>query len=166
MAETNYSGTKIMRYALRAVKYFIYLCVLVAIMIGILIAVGYAEADINSLFKKGYESLLMIAVMFAALSAIYPLFGFMKKSVIIPGEYSEIRDTVVNTMNERGYDLESEEGENMTFRKRGSAARLLKMFEDRITLERDITGFRMEGLRKDVVRLGYAIENKARQENI
>ena len=105
-----------------------------------------------------------IAIVFALLSALYPSFGFMKKDVIVPGEYNEIRPIVIKAMEERGYSLESEEGENLTFRRNGGLSRLTRMLEDRITLTRDITGFQMEGLRKDVVRLVYAIESKARGE--
>ncbi|MBQ3881232.1 MAG: hypothetical protein IJL91_00635 [Bacteroidales bacterium] len=153
-----------MKYAIRAVKYFFYIVIIVAIMFGILMAVGYLDTDINSLFKNGYNSLWQIAIVFALLSALYPSFGFMKKDVIVPGEYNEIRPIVIKAMEERGYSLESEEGENLTFRRNGGLSRLTRMLEDRITLTRDITGFQMEGLRKDVVRLVYAIESKARGE--
>ncbi len=153
-----------MKYAIRAVKYFFYIVIIVAIMFGILMAVGYLDTDINSLFKNGYNSLWQIAIVFALLSALYPSFGFMKKDVIVPGEYNEIRPIVITAMEERGYSLESEEGENLTFRRNGGLSRLTRMLEDRITLTRDITGFQMEGLRKDVVRLVYAIESKARGE--
>lgn len=153
-----------MKYAIRAVKYFFYIVIIVAIMFGILMAVGYLDTDINSLFKNGYNSLWQIAIVFALLSALYPSFGFMKKDVIVPGEYNEIRPLVIKAMEERGYSLESEEGENLTFRRNGGLSRLTRMLEDRITLTRDITGFQMEGLRKDVVRLVYAIESKARGE--
>ena len=153
-----------MKYAIRAVKYFFYIVIIVAIMFGILMAVGYLDTDINSLFKNGYNSLWQIAIVFALLSAIYPSFGFMKKDVIVPGEYNEIRPIVIKAMEERGYSLESEEGENLTFRRKGGLSRVTRMLEDRITLTRDITGFQMEGIRKDVVRLVYAIESKARGE--
>ena len=153
-----------MKYAIRAVKYFFYIVIIVAIMFGILMAVGYLDTDINSLFKNGYNSLWQIAIVFALLSALYPSFGFMKKDVIVPGEYNEIRPIVIKAMEERGYSLESEEGENLTFRRNGGLSRLTRMLEDRITLTSDITGFQMEGLRKDVVRLVYAIESKARGE--
>ena len=153
-----------MKYAIRAVKYFFYIVIIVAIMFGILMAVGYLDTDINSLFKNGYNSLWQIAIVFALLSAIYPSFGFMKKDVIVPGEYNEIRPIVIKAMEERGYSLESEEGENLTFRRNGGLSRVTRMLEDRITLTRDITGFQMEGIRKDVVRLVYAIESKARGE--
>ena len=153
-----------MRYVIRAIKYFIYISLFIAIVMGVFMAVGYLETDINAVFKNGYKSLWQIAGIFALLSAVYPMFGYMKKSVIIPGEYSEIRPLAISAMEERGYVLEKEEGENLTFRRKDVLSRATRMLEDRITLSRDISGFEMEGLRKDVVRLAYAIENKGRSE--
>ena len=155
-----------MKYIIRAVKYFIYICLIVAIVIGILVAIGYLDADINLIFKDGYKSVGMIALVFALFSAVYPLFGYMKKMVITPGEYGEIRSAVIDAMTERGYELEKEEGENLTFKRRDFFSRMTRMFEDRITLTRDISGFSMEGLRKDVVRLSYAVESKVNGNNI
>jgi len=150
-----------MKYIIRAVKYFIYICLIVTIVMGLLVAIGYLEADINLIFKDGYRSVGMIALIFALFSTVYPLFGFMRKSIIVPGEYGEIRSSVIGAMEERGYILEKEESENLTFRRRDFFSRMTRMFEDRITLTRDISGFSMEGLRKDVVRLSYAVESKA-----
>ena len=57
-----------MRYVIRAVKYFFYFCILLAILIGILILVHATEANnVESLFKDGYDSLLKIAIMFGCI---------------------------------------------------------------------------------------------------
>ena len=152
-----------MKYIIRAVKYFIYFCVLLAIMLGILILAHATEANnIQDLFKDGYNSLLKIGVMFACIAAIYPIFGFQKKEAIIPGEYKEIRGGVIEFLESRGYKLESEQGEDLTFRYRSPVNRLFRMYEDRITLTRSISGFDVEGLRKDVVRLVHGLEQKMR----
>lgn len=152
-----------MKYIIRAVKYFFYFCILLALMLGILILTGTAEASsIDTLFKDGYNSLVKIAILFGGVSAIYPLFGFQKKDAVIPGEYKEIRGKVVEYMENHGYKLETEEGQNMTFRSRSVVNRIFRMFEDRITLTRTISGFDVEGLRRDVVRLAYGMEHAAR----
>ena len=67
-----------MKYAIRAVKYFVYIVCIVAIVIGALMALGIVESEIDKVFRNGYNSLWQIALMFAALSAFYPLFGYMK----------------------------------------------------------------------------------------
>lgn len=153
-----------MKYLVRALKYFLYFVLLLVVILAVLILLGLAESDPSTLFRNGYDSYWQIALMFAALAALYPMFGFMKKDVLAPGEYSEIRSGVIDTMASRGYELEKEEGENLTFRLRSRAARISRMWEDRITLTRGFSGFTMEGLRKDVVRLSYAIESKFRND--
>ena len=104
------------------------------------------------------KSVWQIAILFAVISLFYPLSGFMKKEVFIPGAYPDIRDGIIRCMESKGYVLETEEGENMTFRLRSKALRALKMFEDRITLTRTPTGFQAEGLRKIVIRIAGALE--------
>lgn len=156
-----------MKYIIRAVKYFFYFCILLAIMLGILVLIHATDAtSIEGLFKDGYNSLVKIAIMFGCVSAVYPIFGFQKKEAVVPGEYREIRSGVIEFMESRGYRLESEQGEDMTFRISSPVSRLFRMYEDRITLTRRISGFDVEGLRKDVVRLVYGLEQKMRTPEI
>lgn len=153
---------KVMKYAVRAVKYFFYFSILLAILMTVLVFAHVIDGNIETMFRDGYRSLLQIALMFAAVSAVYPVFGFVRKDTVIPGEYGEIRGKVINFMENRGYRLEKEEGENMTFRNRQFINRLSRMFEDRITFTRTLGGFNIEGLRKDTIRIIYGLENSLR----
>ena len=152
-----------MKYIVRAVKYFIWFILILAIMLCIMAMLGIVEANPEAMFRDGLKSVWQIAALFLVVSLIYPLSGFMKKDVVIPGEYPEIRDGVIKCMESKGYVLESEEGEDMKFRLRSKAARAFKMFEDRITLTRTSSGFEAEGLRKIVVRIAGALEYHFRE---
>lgn len=154
-----------MRYLIRAVKYFFYFLILLVVIMAVMVAIGAVEADINTMFRNGTQSLWQIAAMLVVFGAIYPFFGFTKKETIVPGEYSEIREGVIMYMLSRGYYLEKEEGENMFFRASGPLNRTFRMFEDRISMTRSFTGFTMEGLRKDVMRLSMGLEHKFRYED-
>ncbi|MBP5335135.1 MAG: hypothetical protein J6Y61_05025 [Bacteroidales bacterium] len=149
-----------MKYIVRALKYFVYISLIVTVILLILMALKLVSPDINVMFRNGWGSVLQIAIMFLAVSAIYPKFGYAKRGVRIPGSYSEIRDKVVSFMEERGYELETEEGENLTFRLRNRFNRAARTWEDRITLTRELAGFYMEGISKDVARLASAMEFK------
>ena len=149
-----------MKYVIRALKYFVYISVIVTIILAVLVAFRLVSPDINVMFRNGWGSVLQIAIMFLAVSAIYPKFGYTKRGVRIPGAYSEIRDGVVSFMEERGYCLEKEEGEDMTFRLRNKFYRATRTWEDRVTLTRELAGFYMEGITKDVNRLASALEFK------
>ncbi len=142
-----------MKYIIRSVKYFIYFFLLLAVLLGLMIAFKIVEGGVESIFKEGWTSVGKIAILFAIVSAVYPLVGFVKRTAIIPGDYSEIRDKLIDTMRDRGYKLEKEEGENLTFRLRGPISRFFRMFEDRLTFTRSFSGFEVEGYRKDVYRI-------------
>lgn len=155
-----------MKYLIRAAKYFLYFTILLVIILCIMVAIGAVEADIELMFKNGYDSLWQIGLMLVLIGLTYPFFGFMKKETIIPGEYSEIRQGVIDYMESRGYVLEKEDEENLVFHQKSIVNRIFRMYEDNITLTRSFTGFTMEGLRKDVVRLCYGMEYKFRHPEV
>ena len=110
-------------------------------------------------------SALYRALMFLVVAALYPRFGFCKRGAIVPGAYGDIRPGVVRYMAERGYELEKEEGENLSFRLKSPVQRALKLlWEDRITFTRDRAGFYVEGRTKDVVRIVSGLEARMRGE--
>lgn len=154
-----------MKYLIRAVKYFLYICSICALALLVLVLIKAVSPDINVMFTRGWRSVGIIAGMFAAVAAIYPLFGFGKRQVSVLGDYADLRDEVVECMESRGYRLESENDERMTFRSRSVITRILRMFEDRITLEKSLGGFRMEGLSREIGRLVYGLEYKFRNQD-
>lgn len=147
-----------MKYLVRSVKYFFYLAVMLTLVVLAMVAFGFVDSDIDSIFRNGYDSLWQIAAMLAVFAAIYPRFGFSKRRVHLGGEYSETRDEVIKAMQARSYVLTGEEGQTLYFRPGSVASRALKMFEDRITLSYSFGGYDIEGLTRDVVRLQPALE--------
>lgn len=149
-----------MKYIVRVIKYYIYICVIMALILWVLSLLHVVEGNVASMFRDGYRSIGYIALMFLAVAAIYPKFGFSRRGAVIPGSYAEIRDGIMDYMNSKGYRLESERGEDLTFRLRSPLGRLTRMTEDRITLTRELPGYSVEGLTKDVVRIAYGLENE------
>jgi len=147
-----------MKYAIRAVKYFFYFSFIVFVMMLILIAFGLVEKDIDKLFRNGWDSVWQIAILFAFVSAFYPMFGFVRKSLTVPVDAEDVTGNITRFMADKGYDVETTDGNNMTFRARSAVQRVCKIGEDRITFTKDDTGYMVEGLRKDVFRLVYGIE--------
>lgn len=149
-----------MKYLTRALKYFIKFSILCALIITALVMIGAVEGDINTIFEDGIQSIGKILVFFAAVSAIYPTVGFMKRRLDINKDWSEVRPAVVEYMQERQYEVENVNDEVITFRIKGFSSKFAKMFEDRITLTKTAEGYTMEGLRKDVIRFAMGIENR------
>lgn len=151
-----------MKYVVRSLKYFVYICLIMTLILVVLAAFGMISKDVNVMFRNGYTSILEIAGMFFCISWIYPKFGFCRRTAMIPGEFGEIRDGVVEFMESRKYTLEKEECETLTFRLSSTLSRLTRMCEDRVTMTRALGGFEIEGLTKDVTRLVYGLEYKFR----
>lgn len=154
-----------MRYFLRAIKYFITISVLLALIMVVLAWLKVVPSDPELMFRGGWKSVIEIAVLFAVFSAIYPRFGYCKRDANIAGEYSEIRQGVIEYMNDRGFTLESEDGENLAFRSKSTYTRIAKMGEDRVTLTRKLGGFTLEGISKEVNRLASGLEYKFRPDD-
>ena len=149
-----------MKYLIRSIKYFIYFSLVCTLIITALVLIGAVEGNIEAIFEEGYTSIGKIAIFFAVVAAVYPKVGFINRGISTDKEWSEVRNDVIEYMNERQWDLESESDGVATFRVRGVAAKLSKMYEDRITLTKSAEGYQMEGHRKDVMRLAIGLENR------
>ena len=150
-----------MKYIVRVLKYFVFITVVMTLILLALALLGFVEKDVEAMFRNGWDSLWQIALMFLAVSAVYPRFGFCKRGAIIPGTYEEIRPGIVHYMAGRGYEVEKEEGENLTFRCKSPLQRFLKLlWEDRISFTRDRAGYYIEGRTKDVARIVSGLETR------
>lgn len=153
-----------MKYIIRAAKYFVYIAAFLALLLVLLSLFNIIGGNVNEIFRNGTKSVWQIALLLLAFSALYPALSFGRRDVVIPGSYEEIRNGVVQLMEDRGYVLEKEEGENLVFRFRSPVRRLSHMFEDRITFTRSMTGFELEGYLKELVRVISALEYRFRGE--
>ena len=149
-----------MRYLIRSIKYFIRFSVICSLIITALVLIGAVEGGVDSIFEERYRSIGKIAIFFAVVAAAYPKFGFIRRDMQVSGEWADIRQMTVEFLGERQYSLESESADKATFRIKGTAGRLSKMYEDRLTLTKTENGWQMEGLRKDVMRLASGLEHR------
>ncbi len=147
-----------MKYLIRSIKYFIYFSLMCSVIVGALVLIGAVEGNIDSIFSEGYTSVGKIAIFFAIVAAVYPKVGFINRDIASEKDWEDMKQTAVEFMKERQYDLESETEDTVTFRFRGAIGRLSKMYEDRLTLKKTAYGYQMEGLRKDVMRLSSGLE--------
>ena len=61
-------------------------------------------------------------------------------------------------MRGRGYVVENESDDSISFRMKGIAGRLAKLYEDRIVISSGCGAILVDGLRKDVIRIASGLE--------
>ena len=132
--------------------------ILLTLIILALVLTGFVEADLSKMFVNGYDSLWQIALVMLAFAALYPRFGFSKRTAHVYGSPEEIRSDVLRVMEVLGYRLESEKEGSWAFLRRSGVSRALKMWEDRITLTASAAGLEVEGLTRDLMRVVSALE--------
>ena len=147
-----------MKYIVRSLKYFCYLMVLLALIIGILVGTGFVEADLSKMFINGYDSLWQIALIMLFFALIYPRFGFSRRKVRLYGSPEQLRPDIMRVMENLGYRLEGGQDGSYTFLRRSGLSRALKMWEDRISISPSAGGLEIEGLTRDLPRIVSALE--------
>ena len=148
-----------MKYIIRSIKYFFYFALLTTAIVFALIFIGAVNGDINDIFEGGYNALWKMGVFFALVAAVYPKLGFIVRDVEAKQSWDEIKGISKEYFKNRRYQLESETDDTLTFIRRSTVERISRMYEDRITLSRTENGFKMEGLRKDVLLAASGLEH-------
>lgn len=154
-----------MRYFIRSVKYLVYFLIIFLLIVSIVYLFSSQKAagmSFSSLFKEG--SFPQLAIFFAIVAAVYPALGFYKKPLYLNGKFSDYRNLIDEEMDIRGFELEKEDDSQVSYRQKGAYARLSRMFEDRVTFFINEEPVKVEGIRKDVLRITTGISYKVRQQ--
>ena len=155
-----------MRYLIRSLKYLVYFAVIFFLIVGIVFLFSSQKAaglSFVDLFKEG--SLPKIALFFVLVSAIYPKLSFYKKELYLNGDFTKYAEIIDDIMKKLDYVPEKQEAGCVTYIKNSTYARLTRMFEDRVTFETADTPVKVEGYRKDLLRILSAINYRVKQEN-
>lgn len=103
---------------------------------------------------------------FVVLAALYPLFGFVKRTV--EGDVVENRDQIIVALETSGFSLQGESEGKIFFRANTILRRTAFLFEDTITVEQRGEMIQIEGVRRGVVYAAYClsgfIENSKRTQ--
>ncbi len=142
-----------MKYIIRALKYFVYLTILLTIFVVILAVAGFIPKDINQMFVHGTASIPQMLGIVAVFAAVYPRIGFNTADVRILGSSEEIEPKLDEFMHTRRYVLVKKNGEDLVYRRASTLDRISRMWEDAITFKKTFNGYAIEGRTKDIVRL-------------
>ena len=147
-----------MRHIRRSIKYFIQISLLFVVIIGALMLLGYVSPDVNSAFRGGWRTVGLILSFFLVMSAIYPLFGYGKRTVRAQGEPEELMPAIDKAMKERGYVMESSTEGEIKYRLSSSVARMTRLWEDTITITPVLGAIEAEGLMRDLARITMSLD--------
>lgn len=142
-----------MKYLVRALKYFVYLSVILVLFILVLCLLGLVPKDVNLLFVNGWKSIPQMVVIVAVFAAVYPKIGFTKRNIAIPGDDAQAEEKLSEFMKSRKYVLVKKKGADLIYRRASVVDRIIKMCEDTIYFRKIFGGYEMEGLTKDIARL-------------
>ena len=151
-----------MTYLRRALKYFIQITLILAVILVILMASGMVSWNMNIAFQHGWKSVWWILSAFAVMSLAYPFFGYQKRKINVVGDPADYKDGIVQALATRGYVLEDDTDGELKFRLSSPVNKAARMWEDRITLTPVLGGFQAEGLSRDLVRVVSSIEHQFR----
>jgi len=147
-----------MTYLRRALKYFIQISLIFAVIILILMGTGMVSKDVAVAFQHGWKSVWWILAAFGIMSLAYPLLGYQKRKILLKGDPAAFREGLIEALSIRGYVLENEQDGAYTFHLASPVNRAARFWEDRITLTPVLGGFEAEGLSRDLVRVVSSIE--------
>jgi hypothetical protein len=142
------------RYPIRAAKYFVYLLLLFVVLFGLLLLTRSTSwQTLGAVVHSG--RIWLLAAAFIGLPAIYPLFGYVVREMNL--DYDQRRELFGRVLAMNGYRVVSETPDSLVCRAESGMKRAALQFEDRIDIRRDGRRIRIEGPRKEVVRLEYRL---------
>ena len=148
----------IMRYLIRAVKYFFAFCVLYVgvVWLSILTQKGMDISVWDSISATmATERGRMLALAVVALSAAYPFFGFVKRSV--KWDMATEADRLVEIFAVAGFALKEQSEGKMVFKANNILDRLVMLFEDEIVVEQQGEQITLNGIRRGVAKVIYRL---------
>ena len=150
-----------MTYLRRALKYFIQITLIFAVIMAVLMLSGLASKDIGTAFRNGWKSVELILAAFAAMSLVYPRFGYATRQINAKGDPAELWPVIDEVMTSRGYVKAGDTPEGGRKYHLGSTLnRAARLWEDSITINPVLGGFQAEGLVRDLVRVVMSLDRK------
>lgn len=145
------------RYLIRVVKYFIYFAIIILAMMALV----YYTSDHNNLSFFDLirpDSQRNLLIFLIAFSLAYPFIGFQKKEVPMNRAFDLDKDAIVDMIKDCGYKLVSDTNQKLVFRPDRLLTRILRVFEDKMTIDYSQNPLVLDGMRKDVVRFARHME--------
>ncbi len=146
-----------MRHVIRSVKYLLAMAVIFVALMLLVGSTGQIKLTAQEqlelfMANKGALKLALLVV----LAAVYPLFGFIKRSV--DGTIEEYREQVIVAMQSSGFAFVEEREGVLIFRANTILRRVTFLFEDKIEVRQVGGAIQIEGVRRGVAYAAYCLD--------
>ncbi len=146
-----------MRHFIRSVKYLVALAIIFAAMMLLVGSTGQIKLSLQEqidIFMANNGAMKM--ALLVVLAAIYPMFGFIKRSV--DGTIVEYRQQIITAMQSSGFVFIEEREGVMIFRANNIFRRITFLFEDRVEVRQVGDMIQIEGVRRGVAYAAYCLD--------
>lgn len=138
------------RRVVRSVKYFFVFIVLAVVLLSIVTVLS--GESLRQLFLPVSEGGMLkdgawwqMLILFALIALVYPGLVFVKKEVMIEGDFEDHRNTIMKAFESLGYEKTDEDSDKLTFRLRNRFTRFMRAFEDSVTISKGEAPLILEG---------------------
>lgn len=152
---------KVKRYFIRVLKTVAYFLVVILLMLVLiaLMSKNVTEGDYSLLLKD--RGFVRILYFIGAVALVYPYLAYSSKTIYLRKDFSEERKHIEELLAAAKYYIEKEEKNTLYFRPKNKLYRLMRMYEDTVTLTYNGNEVKLEGMRKDTIRLARYVERYA-----
>lgn len=154
----------LLRYLLRALKsmfLFFLLGTLVYVLTYLLGRGNNPDLSFMDLIRQ--SDINNMVIFFVAFGFIYPLIGFVKQKVYLNRPFEGDKQEIIRMFADVNFLLEKDENNQLYFRHKNPVARIMRLGEDKITVDYSDNPLVISGLRKDAYRLARMIQYYARK---
>lgn len=150
------AGFDFNKYLVRAGKYLVYLTIVFVLIVAIFSLTSGQGFNYEVLFRPG--SGVQIIIFLVLMSLVYPFFGYATRKVYLNRDFESDKEGILGVFTTNRYVIESQGEGYIRFKHTAAFVRVVRMGEDTITLFTSENPIKIEGARKDVLRLARMIE--------
>jgi hypothetical protein len=150
-------------YLIRFAKYLIYYTIFITAVLALVFYTSN-HGDLQHFWEMIPPSnYWQVALFVVAFAAIYPFIGFVERKVYLNRSFEEDRDTLIEPVLHANYQIIEEHDQKIVFCHKGNFTRLMRLYEDAITIDFSNNPIVIKGMRRDVYRFARSMEYLVRQ---
>lgn len=151
------------QYLIRFCKHLLY-CSLFLLLILLFVFYTSTHGEISHFWELIHPSnYWQVALFVIVYAAVYPFIGFVHRNVYLNRPFGEDREALIAAILHANFLIVSETETQIVFRSKSILTRIMRLYEDKITLDFSDNPIVLNGMRRDVYRFARNMEYVVRQ---